>query len=198
MTIAGSKMERRVKASDLRAVDRPLQCRLALETLKRDPKVLEGTLERAVSNSEYVGMGPGSTGFTLASSSAFDVATSVSGGAVEDIVVGAGTFKLNNPDSLYRGIIGGTDFGSSSVGGGGLASKQRRRKKKTFVTAEDGVAYALPAYVQNVVESKQNRSSLRLKMPLSGFLVNGEDVSVADLVVAHGLEVTVKNLLALR
>lgn len=36
------------------------------------------------------------------------------------------------------------------------------------------------------------------KVPLSGFLVNGEDVPASELMVANGLDVTKENLLALR
>lgn len=37
-----------------------------------------------------------------------------------------------------------------------------------------------------------------LKVPLTGFMVDGEIVPSSELVVAHGLDITRKNLLALR
>lgn len=40
--------------------------------------------------------------------------------------------------------------------------------------------------------------SLTWKVPLTGFLVNGEDVPASELMVANGLDVTKENLLALR
>lgn len=74
MTFAGSNMELRVKASDLRAINRPLQCKMALEALKSDPKVLAGKLEPAppaievygTGGTDTVGLEPGATGFSRA------------------------------------------------------------------------------------------------------------------------------------
>lgn len=188
VTFVGSNMEIQVKAGDLRAVDRPLRCKLALEALKCDPKVQAETLEPAPpltrgpgwGGSDLIGMEPGTTGFARAPS-----APAAVGG--ESAAYNA--FNSHIPESSL-------DSGMEGYGEGS-ASKQRRRKKKKSVVAEDGVTYDLPTYVQNV-ETKQQRSTLRLKMPLNGFLVNGEDVSVADLVVAYGLDVTRQNLLALR
>lgn len=204
VTFVGSNMEMRVKAGELRAIDRPLQCKIALDALKADPKVLAGTLEVAPSvakghgsgGSDFVGVEPGATGFARApwavGAAASDAADGPTGGG------GGGGFDgFRNGHSEFS--FDGLGAGGMMDGGGGDGSipKQRRRKKKKSVVAEDGVAYDLPIYVQNV-ETKQHRSTLRLKMPLTGFLVNGEDVSVADLVVAYGLDVTRKNLLALR
>ncbi|CAM9089952.1 unnamed protein product, partial [Scytosiphon promiscuus] len=74
MTFTGSNMDLKVKAGDLRALDRPLQCKLALEALKSDPKVQAGTLEPAPPDLEVYGTGgtdtvgpePGATGFARA------------------------------------------------------------------------------------------------------------------------------------
>lgn len=202
----------RVKASDLRAVDRPLQSKLALEALKLDPTVLEGKLESAppvsqghgFGGSDDVGMEPGSIGFahapTAEASAGPDPSVSIPGvGSEGSPAATVNMFKRNFVDASLQGG-GGSDGGSGESGVHGFAGQKqqhRRRKKKKTVVAEDGVTYDLPTYVQNV-EAKQHRSSLRLKMPLTGFLVNGEEVSVADLVVAYGLEITRKNLLALR
>lgn len=195
VTFVGSNMEMRVKASELRAIDRPLQCKLALEALRSDPKVIGGEVEMVqpasrgpgLSGSDRVGVEPGSTGFSRAPSATGYTAPASS-------AVGVEAFKFNIPGASYDGSISG---GGMDGGGDAFSMKQRRRKRKKSVVAEDGVAYDLPTYVQNV-ETKLHKSTLRLKMPLTGFLVNGEDVSVADLVVAHGLDVTRRNLLALR
>lgn len=200
LTFVGSNMEMRVKAGELRALDRPLQCKVALDALKTDPKVLGGTLEIAPSvakgghgsgGSDFVGMEPGATGFARAPWAVGVAATDAGDGGPAG---GVDAFRNGQPEFSFDAMGVGTMDGS---GGDGGTPKQRRRKKKKSVVAEDGVAYDLPIYVQNV-ETKQHRSTLRLKMPLTGFLVNGEDVSVADLVVAYGLDVTRKNLLALR
>lgn len=86
----------------------------------------------------------------------------------------------------------------ASAESGGFQEPKRRGRKKKAVVAEDGTAYDLPKYVQHEKMMKNNRSTLKLKMPLAGYLVNGEEISVADLVVAGGLDVTPKNILALR
>lgn len=201
VTFVGSNMEMRVKAGELRALDRPLQCKVALDALKSDPKVLAGTLEVAPSvakkgghgsgGSDFVGMEPGATGFARAPWAVGAAAPDAGDGGP---ACGVDAFRNGQSDFSFDGMGAG---GMDGSGGDGSTQKQRRRKKKKSVVAEDGVAYDLPIYVQNV-ETKQHRSTLRLKMPLTGFLVNGEDVSVADLVVAYGLDVTRKNLLALR
>lgn len=88
--------------------------------------------------------------------------------------------------------------GISSGENVGFQEPKRRGRKKKAVVAEDGTAYDLPKYVQHEKMMKNNRSTLKLKMPLAGYLVSGEEISVADLVVAGGLDVTPKNILALR
>ena len=194
VTFVGSAMEILVKAGDLRALDRPLQCKLALETLKNDPRTMEEPPPLEVlstgsreDGSRGIGTEAGATGFALSPLAGDCMSPSPTPAAPVE-AIGADAFRINCPESALEPGL--------DVKGDGC-TPARRRKKKKAVKANDGVVYELPTYVQNV-DTKLGRSTLRLKMPLSGFLVNGESVSVADLVVAYGLEVTRKNLLALR
>ncbi|CAN0150565.1 unnamed protein product, partial [Hapterophycus canaliculatus] len=235
MTFTGSNMDLKVKAGDLRALDRPLQCKLALEALKSDPKVLAGTLEPAPPDLEVYGTGgtdtvgpePGATGFARAPEP-FPPSSSGSrygGKSAAKRAGGAGArFPPGGTNAEFSLLFGGggpgfgeVDYGNEDGGDDDdsdssprYRKKKKKKKKKTVTVLEpaatagaDGVAataaveYDLPLHVQSV-EGKQCRPSLRLKVPLSGFLVDGEEVAPSELVVANGLDVTKKNLLALR
>ncbi|CAM9238969.1 unnamed protein product [Ectocarpus sp. 4 AP-2014] len=232
MTYTGSDMELRVKAGDLRAVNRPLQCKMALEALKSDPKVLEGKLEPAPPSvdvygsggAETVGSEPGATGFSRSPESLQPASSDTRSGGRR--VAGGGEGRGS------RAPVGGANAEFSLLFGGAAAfandgfvddhdngrprtkdldstsmHRRRKKKKKTVVVpaateeggegGESAVEYDLPLHVQ-IVEGKQCRPSLRLKVPLTGFMVDGEIVPSSELVVAHGLDITKKNLLALR
>lgn len=196
VTFVGSSMEINVKAGDLRALDRALQCKIVLEALKNDPKTIEqpppleylpmdSKGEGSLSGTDVIGKEVGATGFARTPFAASCASPSRAPMPFAE-TVSADTFRGNFPES---------ESGMDVRGDGWPPG--RRRKKKKAVTATDGVVYELPTYVQNV-DTKLGRSTLRLKMPLSGYLVNEEPVSVTDVVVAYGLEVSRKNLLALR
>lgn len=220
MTVVGSKVELRMLAGELRAIDRPMECRKALEALKADPGVLAGELqvapENAMAEQDVATGGEGGGGVpelpnvarspmpispapaTPPERSAGQGASGTAavamlhGSPLPETIGGVGLGQQSLQQRVNRSAVSG----SGSFGGDSSVLKRRRRKRKAVV-AEDGNVYDLPTYVQNV-DTKYNKSTLRLKMPLSGFLVNGDDTSVADLVVAGGLEVTRQNLLALR
>lgn len=199
VAVMGTEVEMTVKARDLRAVDRHLECKRALESLRVDQTVLAGKLDLAPDaavdavdgdRADFVGMEPGSTGFCRV------VPVMAGPVACAPATRGSGTdSRAGNAGSGGLDLGAGGEEGLAPADGGYPAKRKKRRK--TSVVAEDGVSYELPTYVQNV-ETKLSRSTLRLKMPLNGFLVNGDHIAVADVVIANGLDVTRKNLLALR
>lgn len=187
-------MELKVKAGDLRAVDRPLQCKLALEALKSDPRVLQGKLEQApaavevygTDGTDAVGPEPGATGFarTAEAQSAASgyrlSARAVVGGRGARASVGGAHAEFS---SLFGGAAGGGGLGDG--GGGGeevddveLDSTQKHRKKKkkkkTVVVpvaaadgGEDGGGDSVEYDLPlhvQCVEGKQCSPSLRLKV----------------------------------
>ena len=151
MTFAGSKMELKIKAGDLRAVDRPLQCKLKLEELKVDPVVLQGTLEPApaavevygTDGTDAVGPEPGATGFSRAAEAAFPPAASGYRSGPRASVGGKGArASLGAAHAEYLSLFGGgaAGGGRGARGSGGgeevarggveLDSTQKHRKKK--------------------------------------------------------------------
>eukprot|EP00752_Nemacystus_decipiens_P009158 g8180.t1 len=234
MTFAGSNMELKVKAGDLRAIDRPLECKLALEALKADPTVLQGQLDPVpVSVEVYgsdggnaVGSEPGSTGFVRAAEAGPSAVSGYRSGPKASVGGRGARASLGGSQTELSLLFGGAAGGRLGDSAGGedvddleLDSKRgragkwgegpvkKKKKKKTVVVsvaAEDGgegggdaVECELPLHVQ-CVEGKQCSPSLRLKVPLTGFLVNGEEAPESELMVANGLDVTKENLLALR
>lgn len=201
VAVMGTEVEMTMKARDLRAVDRHLDCKRALESLMVDPTVLAGRLDLAPDAGvdgangdkvDLVGMEPGSTGFcrmvqTVAAGPLACAPPAARGSGMDS--------RAGNPGYGGLGLGAGGEEGLAAADSGCPAKRKKRRK--TSVVAEDGVSYELPTYIQNV-ETKLSRSTLRLKMPLNGFLVNGDHIAVADVVVASGLDVTRKNILALR
>eukprot|EP00903_Cladosiphon_okamuranus_P011713 g11016.t1 len=229
MTFAGSKMELKVKAGELRAVDRPLQCKLALEALKADSGVLQGKLEPApvgvevygTDGTDAIGPEPGATGFARTAEAVQSTASGYRS-TTQGAVGGRGArASLGGAHAEFSSLFGGTEGGGGlGEGGGGgevgnpeLDSTQKHRKKKKkkktvvvpVAAADEGeggggggfVEYDLPLHVQ-CVEGKQCSPSLRLKVPLTGFLVNGEEAPPSEIMVANGLDVTKENILVLR
>lgn len=154
MTFAGSKMELKVGAGDLRAVDRPLQCKLALEALKSDPRILQvGKLEPApvavevygTDGTDTVGPEPGATGFARAPEATQSASSGSRSGGGRAAVGGRGGRAASSGgahaefSSLFGGAAGGAAGGLLGGGGGGdavdysdreLDSTQKHRKKK--------------------------------------------------------------------
>lgn len=151
MTFTGSKMELKVKAGDLRAVDRPLQCKLALEVLKSDPRVLQGRLEPAPAAGEVyatdgtdaVGPEAGATGFARAPKAVQSGAASGYRSGARAAVGGRGArASLGGAHAEFSSLFGGAAAGALGDGGGGrgggegraddveLDSTQKHRKKK--------------------------------------------------------------------
>lgn len=204
VAVMGTEVEMTVKARELRAVDRQLECKRALESLLADPTVLAGKLDLPPdvgidggdgAGADAVGMEPGSTGFCRVAHVVANPlpSTPAKRGLGADLTASSPASGGPGAGTTTTTTVGAERLAPAD---GDIPTRRTKRRKKSVV-AEDSVSYELPTYVQNV-EVKHSRSTLRLKMPLTGFLVNGDLTSVADLVVATGLDVTRKNLLALR
>lgn len=149
MTFAGSKMELKVRAGDLRAVDRPLQCKLALEALKSDPRILQGKLEPAppaaevygTDGTDAVGPEPGATGFARGLEGAQSALSGCRSGARAAGGGRGGRASLGGAHAEFSSLFGGAAaaaVGLGDCGGAGedvyyvpeLDSTQKHRKKK--------------------------------------------------------------------
>lgn len=198
MTFAGSSVELKMKAGDLRAIDRPLQCKLALEALKSDPKVLQGKLEPAppaievygASGAATVGLEPGATGFARAPE-AFPPTTSGhrSGGRGAGWGAGGagGRASLGGAaNAEFSALFGGSSSAAAAAagfrdGGGGddvydndgydeLDSTPKQRKKKRRKKT-----VVVPA--AGAAGGGEGGSSVEYDLPLHVQIVEGKECS---------------------
>ncbi len=200
MTFAGSSVELTIKAGDLRAIDRPLQCRLALEVLKSDPKVLQGKLDPAppaievygASGAATVGLEPGATGFARAPEAFPPTASShrsggrgagggAGGAGGRASLGGAANAEFS---ALFGGGAAAAGFGD---GGGGddvydndgyddldstPRQRKKKRRKKTVVIPAAGAAGG-----GEDGEGGDGGSSVEYDLPLHVQIVEGKECS---------------------
>lgn len=188
MTFTGSDMELRAKAGDLRAVNRPLQWKMALEALKSDPKVLEGKLEPAPPSidvygsggAETVGPEPGATGFSRSPESLQPASSDARSGGKRVAGGGEGSGSrapVGGANAEFSLLFGGAaafandgfidDHGNGGPRARDLDStsmhRRRKKKKKTVV---------VPAAMEEGGEGGE--SAVEYDLPLHVQIVEGK------------------------